>query len=519
MLTDIASVGGSLQTVSFEDILFNRVPLVDVNIFSMTETALGKNVSDTITEIRKNVADWYIAFRNLAIVVSFAMLIYIGIRMALDSFAEKRAKYKQMLMHWLVGFALIFVLHYFIVFILEVNTWAVKIFAGSKTSIGGDYMADLLAKAFDISLVHSWGAAIMYTILLFVTLSFLIIYIKRMLMTCFLVMIAPLITISYSADKVGNNRSEILNQWVKEFCYNVLIQPFHCITYMVFMGATMANLEQNVRNFNFGSMIISIVCMLCIFTGEKLIRQIFGFTKSKSVASKLFTGSMVTSAVNDIKTIRNAREERENEEEEEAEPEAPVLMPSGTRTNEYMANVQLIDEKDSKGEQGSRNNNQENGNNQGNNNNRNNNNNNNNNTPAVTPVKERTKLQNAVQKVQDHTPVILRDIGSEYVGAVKGVTGISRLEKLNKTKSFKDMSFQEQFLEASKDYAKQNGLTKQQLDMKIQAIRKTSYNDLKTNSDRIYKNWITKMDSDLAKNGSKNVTKDMRDFIEEKYEG
>ena len=54
-------------------------------------------------------------------------------------------------------------------------------------------------------------------------------YIKRMLTVGFLIVIAPLITITYSIDKMGDGKSQALNAWLKEFIYNVLIQTFHCI--------------------------------------------------------------------------------------------------------------------------------------------------------------------------------------------------------------------------------------------------------------------------------------------------
>lgn len=103
VLSNIASVGSTTwRIITFEDILFNRVPLIDVNVFSPTKTVTGEDVASVIAHIRVNIAGWYIAFRNLAIVISFATLIYIGIKVAIESSGEKRARYKQMLMHWVV---------------------------------------------------------------------------------------------------------------------------------------------------------------------------------------------------------------------------------------------------------------------------------------------------------------------------------------------------------------------------------------------------------------------------------
>jgi hypothetical protein len=43
-------------------------------------------------------------------------------------------------------------------------------------------------------------------------------------MVGFLILISPLITISYAIDKMGDGRAQALNNWFKEFIYNVIIQ-------------------------------------------------------------------------------------------------------------------------------------------------------------------------------------------------------------------------------------------------------------------------------------------------------
>lgn len=352
-------------------------------------------------------------------------------------------------------------------------------------------------------------------------------------MTCFLVMIAPLITISYSIDKIGNNRSEILNQWLKEFCYNVLIQPFHCIVYLVFVDSAVKNLTENAQALNFGAMIQAIIYMLCIFIGEKLIRQIFGFTKSKSVASKLFSGAMITQAVKDVKQIRSYNKAEDSEEEE---TEAPPLMPGGTPTNQAMIKAksqrdldkiqgenEKQDSKTSMADKVKRRNNE-------------------NEKSGISSANDldtistnkRSRIKNTIQKVQDHTPTIMRDAGRAYISGVKTVTGINAVQRHTeknkhkpKPKTKYEMSeFRKQFLVASDDYAKNNGLTKQQLGWKIEEIRKTSFEKLENSEDRIYKLWIDKMDKDLTKhgaserasNGRDDTVQAMKDFMDDNYE-
>lgn len=341
ILSLIANVGSNetFEFVTLEDILFNKIPLTDVNIFEDTTAPdIDGNtveVSDVLKNIRENVAGWYVAFRNLAIVVSFLVLLYVGIRMAFDNFGERKAKYKQMIKDWVVCLCIVLMLHLFIVAILMINAEAVKMLTPSELKDGQSYIQDLFIWAFDLAAVKSWGAAIVYSILGIISFTFLVIYIKRMLMTCFLVMIAPIVSVFYSLDKVGDGKSKILAAWVKEFSYNVLIQPFHCIVYMVFVGSAMNTLyESGNTGFNLKYVIIAVTCTICIFIGEKIIRTIFGFTKSKSVASKLFNAAMITTVVNDIKKLSNMRRGDEEDDDEEG---TPALMPNGMATADVIS--------------------------------------------------------------------------------------------------------------------------------------------------------------------------------------
>lgn len=109
-------------------------------------------------------------------------------------------------------------------------------------------------------------------------------------------------------------RSQALNTWLKEFIYNILIQPFHCIIYLVFSNILATLLESNGSDTNpfvgisLGGGVIAIIIMLFIKQSEGIIRVIFGFGNAKSLgdsfaAGALLVGSMKTagSALGNIK--------------------------------------------------------------------------------------------------------------------------------------------------------------------------------------------------------------------------
>ena len=194
-----------------EDILFNKVPILSVNFFKSTN-------SEIITNIRGSIATWYYALRNIAIILSLAVLIYIGIRMALSTISEDKAKYKKMLVDWIVGFITIFLLHYIIVITVNVNDLLVGMFSNSvnTTFDFGSFAGQLALNAMP---GQKWTVAftctILYLFLVVMIFMFLINYLKRMLTVAFLMIIAPIITVTYSIDKIGDRKSTSIKYLAK----------------------------------------------------------------------------------------------------------------------------------------------------------------------------------------------------------------------------------------------------------------------------------------------------------------
>ena len=112
---------------TIEDIIFNRVPLLDINFFS--DTAGGQQVREgsPIDIIRTSVATWYVAFRNLVIVALAIIIIYIGIRMAISTIPQSKAKYKTMLVAWIQAIVIVFVIHMIMILIINTNNGLIEV--------------------------------------------------------------------------------------------------------------------------------------------------------------------------------------------------------------------------------------------------------------------------------------------------------------------------------------------------------------------------------------------------------
>ena len=117
LIGQIAKIGGSSIEgfLTPDDILFNRVGITEIDFFNFSgETSV-------VNTIRTNIATWYYILRILAIVILLAVLIYIGIRMAISTVASEQAQYKRMLTDWIVSFVILFLLNYIIIFTIEAN--------------------------------------------------------------------------------------------------------------------------------------------------------------------------------------------------------------------------------------------------------------------------------------------------------------------------------------------------------------------------------------------------------------
>ena len=147
--------------------------------------------------------------------------------------------------------------------------------------------------------IAGWAAALVYMGIIILTFIFLIMYIKRMITIAFLILISPIITITYSVDKISDGKSQALDTWVKEFLQNVLIQPFHCIIYLVFISVSMSVVN---GDGTLAAGIIVVITMFFIFEAEKIIKNIFGIN-SETTGSGMKTALTIVGTMTALKKL------------------------------------------------------------------------------------------------------------------------------------------------------------------------------------------------------------------------
>ena len=304
------------------DIFFNKYKLFDVNFFDISAE------DNIINTIRIQVAQWFYVFRTVAAAVLLVILIYVGIRMALSTIAEDKAKYKKMLFDWCASLALVFVLQYIAIFTIYANNAIVNFLRDYITQSGGKNTYNQINTAIESIMNMAMGgmgigsivATFVYCMIIFQTITFMITYIQRMLKVGFLLIISPLISITYSIDKIGDGKAQALNKWLKEYVYTILIQPFHCVMYLAFVNTAMKLLGTNQTPYSDGigavlasladgkfnqltNGFLAILCLKFINDGEKAIRKIFNFQDDGNLTSMAAGAVVAYAAVKNAKKI------------------------------------------------------------------------------------------------------------------------------------------------------------------------------------------------------------------------
>lgn len=314
-------------------IFFNKYKLLDPNVLDLSSVSEENQIT---FPIRQSVSTWFYIMRLISAIILLAILVYVGIRMALSTIAAEQAKYKKMFVDWVISLILIFVIHYICIFILNINDILVKAIETMSTELVGlDKISDIYNK---IALLATLGigipsitATIVFCAMVFMTIGFFIAYVNRMIKIAFLVIISPLITITYSIDKMKDQKAQAFETWMKEFTFTVLIQPFHCIMYIAFtntaykllepflldgegfaenlvdLGATFANTVISGKDFNLlATSVLVIISLIFIKTAEDVVRKIFGFSDTNKSTSFGAGMAMSVMAVSQAKNIGTA---------------------------------------------------------------------------------------------------------------------------------------------------------------------------------------------------------------------
>ena len=280
-----------------ETIIKGKFLLFDANLFknitdiqnpdddnTYYDDGSGVNVVDGKNALRNTISGWYYTLRNFSIVALLSVLVYVGIRMIMSTLAQDKAKYKVMFKDWLVALCLVVLMHYFMIAILNISTKITEaIGGGENTNLVGnvtdiiinvlsndeqeDYTYTVGDKKYTLADAYA-NILVLFGIIIY-TVIFAIKYLKREFTIVFLILLGPVSCITYPIDKIGDGKAQAFNRWFSEFLYQVIIQPFHLLLYIVLIGTAAELANTNV--------LYALVCFAVMGPAEKFIKEMFGF--------------------------------------------------------------------------------------------------------------------------------------------------------------------------------------------------------------------------------------------------
>lgn len=275
--------GSGTLEFTIQDLLEGKYDMFSIDFFG------NVNETEKVTGIlTQNIVIWYSAMRNLAIGITLLVLVYVGIRMAISTVADEKAKYQKMLIAWVKGFCMIFVLIFIIMIAINISNGIVELVPKSTENLEKTLMygngtiqnpqKDSIAEK--MATLKGWNyvaICILYWVIVYYQLKFFILYFKRVLSVGFLIIISPLISITYPIDSIGDEKAQGYQRWLKEILINIFIQPLHLVLYSIFI--TSAGAIATVAP------LFAAIFLVGLSRGEKIVKNIFGIRGAQSISS------------------------------------------------------------------------------------------------------------------------------------------------------------------------------------------------------------------------------------------
>lgn len=254
-------------------IFANKIKMFNVNFFENK----SKNDNSLSAQLRNVIATWYIALRNIGLVLMLLVLVFIGIKITISSVASDKAKYKQLLVDWLVAVCLLVFMHYIMVFSVNLTEAFTDMFSGTYVKEFNGKPMDLqiraaLTRSYSLNDVQDrfyW--ALIYMIYTALSLTFVWQYLKRVIKIAFLTLFAPLMAASYPIDKMMDGKAQAFDRWLKDYMFTLMIQPLQMLLYSILVGSLSTLASTNG--------VYGIVALCSLIPIEKLLREYLGFDR------------------------------------------------------------------------------------------------------------------------------------------------------------------------------------------------------------------------------------------------
>ena len=189
-----------------DKIFMNKVPITNIEIFINGNVAEKTKLAGFVNSI----ASWYRVVFLISIAMLFLILLYLSVRAILLSVAKDIADTKDMLFNWVKSVMILFFMSFIIFTVISLNSTFVSIITQSMINESGILENQVQQLVFGMlmpNFVRMIVSTVILLLLLVQTLSFLAVYVKRLITIGFYILIAPIISVSYALDIAGDRKS------------------------------------------------------------------------------------------------------------------------------------------------------------------------------------------------------------------------------------------------------------------------------------------------------------------------
>ena len=214
--------------LTLDNILFNDLPLINLDFNPQNAGSYSGFVGAISAAVR--------TVMIIAIIIQLFVLLITVIRYMTKSLAKDKAETKMILTNWFKGIGIMFGVLIFMFLTIAINNALVaairKGLNGTQPIIFKGITNEILKNALANQGFGGVSATFIYIAILAQTVFFYFYYLKRFIVITFLMMVAPLITATYSLDMIDDKKSQTLQFWTNKFLHTVFIQLFHVFIYV-----------------------------------------------------------------------------------------------------------------------------------------------------------------------------------------------------------------------------------------------------------------------------------------------
>ena len=301
-------LGSSLSALNIESFIFNKNNFTSLNIF------IGERPTAFTEETFESITKWFGILFVVAIVLELIVLIYIAIHTVIKTFKQdprKDSEIKKMLKDFILGLVVLIGMAVFIVTIISLNNAIVQILA---KLMGTDNYFDNITNTLFKDAINIFGtnmkegllSLILYIIISTMGIIFFFYYVKRLLKVSFLIIISPIVAVTFSIDRRKGGATKLMN-WTKMFIFTVFAQSIHALIYIALIKVVITGIGTTTTAY-IPSIVLMISGIKFIWDAENIIKKLFGIEIEEVSKSAGFLVGAITAMSNVGKTGKKIAE-------------------------------------------------------------------------------------------------------------------------------------------------------------------------------------------------------------------